>query len=85
MYLFDDFFLDFEDSFELEYSERINRIDDPVLQQNLMIESEKAQKIMDYLLDPSYIIINKVFQIITIFFNFDLGCQYDLANRLLKL
>jgi len=28
------------------------RIDDPELQNNLMIESEKAQKIMEHLLDP---------------------------------
>jgi len=44
-------YADFEDSFSLEYSERTSRIIDPELQKNLMIESEKAQKIMNHLLD----------------------------------
>jgi len=45
-------YADFEDSVSLEYSERISRTNDPELQKNLMIESEKAQKIMNHLLDP---------------------------------
>jgi len=44
-------YADFEDSFGFEYSERTSRINDPELQKNLMIESEKAQKIMNHLLD----------------------------------
>ena len=44
-------YADFEDSVSLEYSERTSRINDSELQKNLMIESEKAQKIMGHLLD----------------------------------
>jgi len=44
-------YADFEDSVSLEYSERTSRINDLELQKNLMIESEKAQKIMNHLLD----------------------------------
>lgn len=44
-------YADFEDSVSFEYSERTSRINDSELQKNLMIESEKAQKIMNHLLD----------------------------------
>jgi len=41
------------DIFAYDYPETIYRIDNPELQKNLVIESEKAQKIMEHLLDPS--------------------------------
>jgi len=47
------YYADFKDPFSYEFPETNDRINDPELQKNLMIESEKAQKIMEYLLDPT--------------------------------
>jgi len=46
-------YVDFKEPFSYEFPETIDRIIDPELQKNLRIESEKAQKIMEHLLDPS--------------------------------
>ncbi|MEX2192308.1 MAG: hypothetical protein WD717_02855 [Nitrosarchaeum sp.] len=44
-------YADFEDSFSFEYPERRDRIN-PEMQQKMVFEYERAQKIMDHILDP---------------------------------
>lgn len=46
-------YADFEDSTTFEYSERIDRMNDSVLQKNMVAESEKAQEILTFILDPT--------------------------------
>ncbi|WP_371503709.1 hypothetical protein [Nitrosopumilus adriaticus] len=46
-------FTDFEDSFNFELPERINKLDDPEIMSKMIFESERAEKIMSTLLDPS--------------------------------
>ena len=43
---------DFKDSFGYEYPETIDKLDNPEILQKMILENEKAQVIMDYLLDP---------------------------------
>lgn len=48
-------YADFEDSFSFELLERINKLDNPEIQSKMNFEYERAQKIMDVLLDPSLV------------------------------
>jgi len=48
-----DSFTDFDDSFGYEYPDEINKLDNPEIIQKMLLENERAQKIMNYLLDPS--------------------------------
>jgi len=47
-----DSFTDFEDSFGHEYSNEQNKLDNPEIIQKMILENDRAQKIMNYLLDP---------------------------------
>jgi len=49
---YEESFSEINEIFAYEYPETFNsKFDSPELQKNLMIESEKAQKVMDHLLD----------------------------------
>jgi hypothetical protein len=47
-----DSFTNFDDSFGYQYSNEINKLDNPEIIQKMILENERAQKIMNYLLDP---------------------------------
>ncbi|PBO85435.1 MAG: hypothetical protein COA77_03645 [Thaumarchaeota archaeon] len=47
-----DSFIDFDDSFSYEYSNELNKLDNLEIIQRMLLENERAQKIMNYLLDP---------------------------------
>lgn len=49
-----DSYANFDDSFGHEYSNEINKLDNPEIIQKMILENERAQKIMNYLLDPLY-------------------------------
>ena len=49
-----DSYANFDNSFGHEYSNEINKLDNPEIIQKMILENERAQKIMDYLLDPLY-------------------------------
>lgn len=46
-------YADFEDSFSFELPERINKLDNPVIQSKMKFESERAQQVIEHLLAPS--------------------------------
>ena len=48
-----DSFTDFDDSFGYQYSDELNALDNPEIIQKMLLENERAQKIMNYLLDAS--------------------------------
>ena len=45
----------FEESFSYSYPNTINKLDDPKIQNKLKFEANKAQRILDMLLDPYYL------------------------------
>lgn len=47
-----DSYADFDSSFGYEYQDEQNKLDNPETIQKMILENEKAQKIMNYLLDP---------------------------------
>jgi len=47
-----DSYTDFKDSFGYEISYKLNALDNPEIIQKMLLENERAQKIMNYLLDP---------------------------------
>ncbi|MBN4046190.1 hypothetical protein JYT57_00765 [Nitrosarchaeum koreense] len=47
-----DSFVDFDDSFSYAYPEKINKLDNSEIIQKMILENERAQKIMNHLLDP---------------------------------
>jgi len=47
-----DSFTDFDESFGYQYSNELNALDNPEIIQKMLLENERAQKIMNYLLDP---------------------------------
>jgi len=47
-----DSFTDFDDLFGHEFSNELNKLDNSKIIQKMILENEKAQKIMNYLLDP---------------------------------
>ena len=49
---FDDHYSEINDIFTHEYPKTMSSLENPEIQKNMIIESEKAQKIMRYLLDP---------------------------------
>jgi len=49
----DESYKDFDDSFSYEVPDILEKLHDPTVQQKLILESERAQEIMDYLLDSS--------------------------------
>jgi len=46
-------YADFKDSFGYEFPDRTTKLNDPVIQSKMFYESERAQKIMANILDPS--------------------------------
>jgi len=49
---YEESFSEINDIFAYDYPEIINSLDNPVIQKNMVIQTEKAQKIMNYLLNP---------------------------------
>ena len=47
-----DSYADFDDSFGHSYPDEINKLDSPEILQKMVLENQKAQVIMNYLLDP---------------------------------
>jgi hypothetical protein len=48
-----DSFTDFDDSFAHEISNELNALDNPKIIQKMLLENERAQKIMNFLLDAT--------------------------------
>ena len=48
-----DSFTDFDDSFAYEYPNELNKLDNPKIIQKMILENERAQKIMNYVLNPA--------------------------------